>query len=176
MFALFYASIIHIYCGNYAAANAHLDEIVALADEKGALFWKALGTLWRGWLFALAVKASDAVQMIASGITALRSTRSTVMMPLYLACLAKAHAEIEQFNDAWRCIGEAMTMIQAANERWWEADINRTAGEIALLSSQPAKAQTYFEKALAVARQQQAKSWELRATMSMARLWRDQGK
>ena len=67
-------------------------------------------------------------------------------------------------------------MIQAANERWWEADINRTAGEIALLSSQPAKAQTYFEKALAVARQQQAKSWELRAAMSMARLWRDQGK
>jgi len=117
MFALFYASIIHIHCGNYAVANPQLDEIVALADEKGALFWRALGTLWRGWLFALNGKASDAVQMIASGITALRSTGSTVMMPLYLACLAKAHAELGQFNDAWRCIGEAMTTIEAANER-----------------------------------------------------------
>jgi predicted ATPase len=116
--------------------------------------------------------------MIASGITALRSTGSTVMMPLYLACLAKAHAELDQFNDAWRCIGESMTMIEAADERWWEADINRTAGEIALLSSQPdvAKAQKHFEKALAVARAQQAKSWELRASMSLARLCRDEGK
>jgi predicted ATPase len=178
MFALFYASIIHIHCGNYAAANPQLDEIVALADEKGALFWRALGTLWRGWLFALNGKASDAVQMIASGITALRSTGSTVMMPLYLACLAKAHAELGQFNDAWRCIGESMTMIEAANERWWEADINRTAGEIALKSPAPhtAKAEGYFERALTVARQQQAKSWELRAATSLARLWRDQGK
>ena len=178
MFALAYASIIHIYSGNYATANAQLDEVVALADEKGALFWKALGTLWRGWLFALTGRASDAAQMIASGIAALRSTGSTVLMPLYLACLAKAHAELGQFNDAWRCIGEAMTTIEAANERWWEADINRTAGEIALLSSQPdaAKAQKHFEKALAVARAQQAKSWELRAAMSLARLWRDQGK
>jgi predicted ATPase len=116
--------------------------------------------------------------MIASGIAALRSTGSTVLMPLYLACLAKARAELGQFNDAWRCIGEAMTTIEAANERWWEADINRTAGEIALLSSQPdaAKAQKHFERALAVARAQQAKSWELRAAMSLARHWRDQRK
>jgi predicted ATPase len=171
-------SIIHIYSGNYAAANAQLDEVVALADEKGALFWKTLGTLWRGWLFALTGRASDAAQMIASGIAALRSTGSTVLMPLYLACFAKAHAELGQFNDAWRCIGEAMTTIEATNERWWEADINRRAGEIALLSSQPdaAKAQKHFEKALAVSRAQQAKSWELRAAMSLARLWRDQGK
>ena len=117
MFALVYSSIIHIYSGNYAAANAQLDEVVALADEKGALFWKTLGTLWRGWLFALTGRASDAAQMIASGIAALRSTGSTVLMPLYLACLAKARAELGQFNDAWRCIGEAMTTIEAANER-----------------------------------------------------------
>jgi predicted ATPase len=63
-------------------------------------------------------------------------------------------------------------------ERWWEADIYRMAGEIALMSSEPdaARAEAHFERALAVARQQRAKSWELRAAMSMARLWRDQGK
>jgi predicted ATPase len=71
-----------------------------------------------------------------------------------------------------------MTTVETTNERLWEADIRRIAGEIALKSPQPdaAKAEAYFESALAVARAQQAKSWELRAAMSMARLWRDQGR
>ena len=71
-----------------------------------------------------------------------------------------------------------MTAIETTKERWCEAEVHRIAGEIALKSPEPdaAKAEAYFERALAVARQQQAKSWELRAAMSMARLWRDQGK
>ena len=71
-----------------------------------------------------------------------------------------------------------MTAVETTRETWCEAEITRIAGEIALKSSQPdtAKAQGYFERAVAVARQQRAKSWELRAAMSMARLWRDQGK
>ena len=99
-------------------------------------------------------------------------------MPLHLSYLGIAYAELHQFNDAWRCIGEAMTAMETTKETWFEADIHRIAGEIALKSPLPdaAKAQAYFERALAVARKQQAKSWELRAAMSMARLWRDQGK
>ena len=95
-----------------------------------------------------------------------------------LSYLARAHAELGQFDDAWRCIGEAMTAMETTKERWFEAEVHRIAGEIALMSPEPdaAKAEAYFERALAVARQQQAKSWELRAAMSMARLWRDQGK
>ena len=98
--------------------------------------------------------------------------------PFYLSYLARAHAELGQFDDAWRYVGEAMTAVETTKERWFEAEIQRIAGEIALKSPVPdaAKAETYFERALAVARQQQAKSWELRAAMSMARLWRDQGK
>ena len=71
-----------------------------------------------------------------------------------------------------------MTAIETTKETWFEAEVNRIAGEIALMSPEPdaAKAEAYFERALAVARQQQAKSWELRAAMSLARLWRDQGK
>jgi predicted ATPase len=77
-----------------------------------------------------------------------------------------------------RCIGEAITTAETTKERWFEVEIHRTAGEIALKSPKPdvGKAEAYFERALAVARQQQAKSWELRAAMSLARLWRDQGK
>ena len=168
----------HILCGNYAAANAQVDELVALADEKGALFWKAIGMMIQGCVLALTGKASDAVQMITSGITALRSTGATLWMPLYLSYLARAYAELGQFDDAWRCIGEAMTAVETTKEKWCEAEVHRTAGEIALMSPEPdaAKAEAYFERALAVAREQQAKSWELRAAMSMARLWRDQGK
>ena len=75
-------------------------------------------------------------------------------------------------------LAKRSSTIETTKERWYEADIYRIAGEIALLSPEPdaAKAEAYFERALAVARQQQAKSWELRAAMSLARLWRDQGK
>ena len=99
-------------------------------------------------------------------------------MPTYLSYLARAYAELGQFDDASRCIGEAIVAVETTNENWYEADIHRIAGEIALKSPEPdaAKAEAYFERALAVARQQQAKSWELRAAMSMARLWRDEGK
>jgi class 3 adenylate cyclase/predicted ATPase len=167
-----------IHCGNYATANAQLDEVVALADEKGALFWKAIGTMVQGCVLAMTGKASDAIHVITSGATALRSTGSTMWLPLCLSYLATAHAELGQFNDAWRCMGEATTAMETTKERWFEAEVNRMAGEIALMSSEPdaVKAEAYFERALAVARVQQAKSWELRAAMSMARLWRDQGK
>ncbi len=171
-------SFTHIHCGNYAAVKAQADELVALADEKDASQWKAAGTLLRGWLLALTGKASDAVRLIASGITAWRSTGATLRLPTHLAHLARAHAELGQFDDAWRCLGEAMTTMETTKERQWEANIHRIAGEMALQSPQPdaAKAEAYFERALTVARGQQAKSWELRAAMSLARLWRDQGK
>jgi predicted ATPase len=92
--------------------------------------------------------------------------------------LARAYAELDHFDDAWRCISDTITLIETTKQRFWEADTHRIAGEIALKSPNRdvSKAENYFEHALTVARQQQAKSWELRAAMSLARLWRDQGK
>ena len=176
MFALLNGSFTHILRGDYAAANTEVDELAALADEKGALLWQAFGTSIRGCLLALTGEAS--VHAITSGIAALRSTGATLWMPLWVSHLARAYAELGQFDDAWRSIGEAMTAIETTKERWFEAEVRRIAGEVALLSPEPdaAKAEAYFERALTAARQQQAKSWELRAAMSMARLWRDQGK
>jgi predicted ATPase len=178
MYALNRTTFTHIFCGNYGTANAQLDEVVALADEKGALYWKALGIALQGCVLALSGNASDAVHVIASGITALRSTGATIFVPLYLSHLTRAYAELGQVDDAWCCIGEAITTIETTKERWMEAEVHRTAGEIALLSANrdAAKAEARFEGALDVARQQLAKSWELRAAMSLARLWRDQGK
>jgi predicted ATPase len=178
MYALFHVAIPYTLCGNHAAVAAQARELAVLAEEKGSPFWKALGLMNQGSTLALAGRASEAIEMLISGITAYRTMGGTNILLLFLPRLARAHAELGQFEEAWRCIGEAMNLAETTKEKWCEAEVHRVAGEIALKSPEPdaAKAEAYFERALAIARQQQAKSWELRAAMSMARLWRDQRK
>ena len=178
MVALVIALLPHICCGIYAMGNLLADELVALTEAKGALLWNAVGRIMRGDVLTLIGKSSDAVEMISTGIDAEKATGATLWIPWFASSLASAYAEIGKFDDAWRFIGEAMTAAEITKEKWYEAEVNRIAGEIARKSTKPdaAKSEAYFERALTVARQQQAKSWELRAAMSMARLWRDQGK
>src|SRR5262249_4084156 len=147
MYAQLHTSFTNILCAKYAAANAQSNEVVRLADEKGAAIWKALGTMEKGCVLALSGTASKAIQMITSGITTYRSTGSRVYLPFFLSHLSRAHAELGQFDDAWRCVGEAMTAVETTKERWYEAEINRTNGEIALKSPErdAAKAHAYFE-------------------------------
>jgi predicted ATPase len=99
-------------------------------------------------------------------------------MPLMLSYLTIAHLSLNNLNEASRCIREAEVAVKLTKETLWEAEVNRIAGEVALKSPEPdiVKVQEHFMRALSVARQQQAKSFELRAAMSLARLWRDQGK
>jgi predicted ATPase len=177
MYALSNTAMTHIFCGSFATATALTNELVALADEKGASFWKAYGMMHQGCV-AMSGKAPNADQMFTSGFNALRATGTTLYMPWYLSLLAVAYAERGRNNDAWRCLGEATATMETGGERWFEAEIHRTAGEIKLMEPEPdaAKAEAYFERALAVARKQRAKSWELRAAMSMARLRCGQGK
>jgi predicted ATPase len=162
-----------IHIPSLEVLNRTVDRIKTLPALLVVTFRPEFNAPWAGQSHA-----SDAVQMITAGIAASRSTGSAVWMPLFMSFLARAYAELAKFDDAWRCIGEAMTAVETTKERWHEAEVYRIAGEIALMSSEPdaAKAEAFFERALAVAHQQQAKSWELRAAMSMARLWRDQGK
>jgi class 3 adenylate cyclase/predicted ATPase len=168
----------HVYCGHFAAANALIDEFNILKDQIGSLFWGGWGTVQRGCVLALTGKVTEAVQNITSGIAEMRSTGTTLWMPLFLSSLALANAEAAQLDQAWANIHEAMTTLETTKENWYEAEINRVAGAIVLLGTEPdaGKAEAYFASALEVARKQKAKSWELRAAMSMARLWRDQGK
>jgi predicted ATPase len=178
MYALGITSLTHTLCGNYTAANTQLEEVAALANEKSSSFWQAVPIGLRGCLFAQRTDASNAVHMITSGIAALRSTGADLWMTWLLSNLTRAYAQLGQFDDAWRSNSETMIAMETSKERLFEVEVHRTAAEIALLSPEhdAVKAETYFERALAVARQQQAKSWELRAAMSLARLWRDQGK
>jgi predicted ATPase len=178
MFSLGQTIFTQICCRNYARANAQVDECIALAEEKGIAIWQMHAMANRGCVLALVGKSAEAIQTISSGIDGWRSFGATVWSPSWLSRLALAYAELGKVDDAWRYIGEALTVVETTKERWSQAEVNRIAGEIALMSpdSDATKAEAYFERALAVALEQQAKSWELRAAMSMARLWRHQGK
>jgi predicted ATPase len=158
--ALFFASINRLLCGHYEVATSLLEELRALADDKNAGFWKLACAVVQGCVLAAAGKPSDAVNTITAAMAAAPSMGAKLFTPLF------------------GCIDEALAAIEATKEKWCEAEVHRIAGEIALMSPErdAAKAEAYFERALVIARQQQAKSWELRAAMSMARLWRDQSK
>ncbi len=178
MYALGHAPLSLLLSGNYVAAARAVEEVVALADEKNSPLWKAAAMLFLGCTFAFSGKASDAVEVITAGTASWRETGSTLWTPFHRLILAWAHAQLGQMDDAWSAVGEATTAVETTKERWCEAEVYRIAGETALMCPEPdaAKAQAYFDRALALARVQQAKSWELRAAMSIARLLRDQGK
>ena len=178
MAALAITSLSHIHCGNYGLAKEQLDELCALADEKGAVFWKVGAMLLLGCVSALNGKAADAVDTVEVGIQAWRSTGASLWMPMYLAHLIGAYADLGRFDEAWRCFGEATSLMQQTKERWCEAEIYRIAGRVAIHSpgSDVDKPETFFRHALDVAQAQQTKSYELRAATSFAGFWRDQGR
>jgi predicted ATPase len=166
------------FIGAYDVAKAQAEEIIALADEKDAPFFKAMGSICLGITFGLTGAPAEAVRLIASSIPPYRATGAKIAIPHILSQLAKAHGHLGQFGDAWRFIDESMTAAEESWERWSNAETHRIAGEIALMSPEhdAAKAEIYLARALEIARAQQARSWELRAATSLARLWRDQGR
>jgi predicted ATPase len=149
-----------------------------LKDQIGSGFWGGWGLALSGCLSTLTGRAAEAVQNITSGVIAMRSTGNTMWAPLFLTHLAHANAELGQFKTAWSNIHEAMTAVGVTKETWYEAEINRVAGEITLLGTEAdaVKAEAYFAGALRIAGEKKAKSLELRAATSMARLLCLQGK
>jgi predicted ATPase/class 3 adenylate cyclase len=178
MFALSHTSLAHALRRDQAASGVLAEQLVALAEDKGSLYWKSYGMMLQGWGLAETGQASDAIPLATTATAAMRSTGATAYAPWYLSYMAKAHAQLGQLDDARRSIAEAMTAAKVTGEKWCEADIHRTAGEIALMApdQDTAKAEAYFIRALSIARTQQARSFELRAATRLARLWHDQGK
>jgi predicted ATPase len=179
MFSLTSSGITNIFCGEYTAATALIDELVALAEDKGAALWKAWGIIHRGRIFAAIGQPTEAIPIITEGLSASRSTGAIKYLgPLFLSDLAWAYASLGRNDDAFASIAEAIAVLETTRQRCFEADVNIVAAEIVLRSPKAdvAKAQNYLDRALDVARRQKAKSLELRAAMSIARLWRDQDK
>jgi predicted ATPase/class 3 adenylate cyclase len=178
MYALLHASITHIYCGNFTTTRAEADELMTLADRVGSTLWKAAGVMFQGWMLSLTGKAANVVEVISSAIRALELGGATLWGPSHLSYLALAYAQAQQFDHARRCIHDALTTTERTKETWCATEVHRLAGEIERMSPRPDAeiAEGHFARALAISRQQEARSWELRAAMSMARLWRDQDK
>src|SRR5262249_39128836 len=132
MYAIFPTGATYLNCGNYAAAATLAQELIALADEKGARLWKAAGLTLQTWVSTISDKATDALQ--ANALIALRQTGATAFVPTTLSFLARAYAAMNHFDDAWRCIGDAIAAVETTKEKWWEAEVHRVAGEIALKS------------------------------------------
>jgi predicted ATPase len=134
MFVLYVTDILHILCGNYSVATAQAQDLFLVADEKGALLWKASGMMFEGCVLASTGKSSEAIERLTAGSIGYQSTGATTFLTWFLSYLTRAYAELGRFNDAWRRIGEMMTAVQTTKESWWEADLHRIAGEVALKS------------------------------------------
>jgi predicted ATPase len=177
MFALFHVAIPEILFGKFAAAEAHAQELITIAEEKGAMLWRAFGVLFHGWTLSLASGDPEAAEIISTGFGDWEVTGARLFRPIFLSALARAQTALGQFDRASNCMSQALGLVGATNERWAEAEIHRTAGELMLASGDPPKkAEAHFRRSLTVARKQKAKSWELKTATSLARLWRDQGR
>jgi predicted ATPase len=177
--ALIYKNLLEVFfTGDYISAIASINEVVSLADKSGAFMWKAAATYCLGYLKALTGEPLEGLPLIETNIAIWQSAGAKMFGPLFSSYTARAYLDAGKFDAARQSIQGAMAAIQSTGESWVEAEANRVAGEIAAMSpAQDAlQAEGHFQTALQIARQQQAKSWEVRAAMSMARLWRDQGK
>jgi len=177
-FAHSIASRVYYLRGDHKSLAEHSAIVARLADEQGLGLWQALGSIYVGWSRGEDGATDEAIDLMRAGLTKYRAAGAGLGMPLYFLSLAKTEARAGNRSDAQRLVGEAQAVIDRGEEGWLSAEVQRLAGETALLSPEPdlVKVQTHFERAIAVAREQQAKLWELRAAMSMARLWRDHGK
>jgi predicted ATPase len=160
------------------AVYEHAEAAVALSTEQGFTHWVALGTSLRGWALAMQGQGEEGIVQVRQGIAAWQAARAVIAVPFLYTLLAEVCARLDHPEDGLQALAEAHALVEQHEERWWEAEVCRLRG--VLLLRQPGtpqeEAETCFCQALDVARRQQAKSLELRAAMSLSRLWQCQGK
>jgi predicted ATPase len=137
-----------------------------------------MGTSLRGWALAMQGQGEAGLAQVRQGIAARRATGAAAYVPYLCTLLAEVSAHLGHTDDGLQALAEAHTLVEQQEERWWEAEIHRLRGVVLLGQPEtpPAEAETWLRRALDVARRQEAKSLELRAAMSLSRLWQQQGK
>jgi predicted ATPase len=145
MYALVHCSWPCAWTGNFVAADGMAREVVALAEQTGGSFWKGSGVALLGCVLTLRGSAAEAIDAITSGLADRRATGTTQWQPLIFSYLAKAHADLGQFDEAWHWIGEALARVESTKEKWAEAEIHRVAGEIALRSPDGLRATSFAD-------------------------------
>jgi len=178
--ALAYAVMLHQFRREQYTVYEHADTALALCTEQGFAYYLAWVTIIQGWSLAVQGQREAGIEQMRQGLAALQSTDAKRALPYYLALLAEGYGAVGQTDEGLRVLAEAFAAVATTAERRWEAELYRLQGELLLKGAgRKRKAETpeaCFRQALEVARQQQAKSLELRAAMSLSRLWQQQGK
>ncbi|HUH86322.1 MAG TPA: adenylate/guanylate cyclase domain-containing protein [Stellaceae bacterium] len=152
------------------------EELMAIAKEQGFPTWSGLGHVMRGWSLAVTGEATEGIPLILRGLAICRSAGHNLGRPCILTMLAEAYAIAGQPEEGVGRLAEAAQLVATTQEGWGEAEVHRLRGTLLLSMQQGAAAEASYREALAVARRQDAKFWELRAALDMARLWCDQGR
>ena len=182
--ALCFAAWVHLYCREGQAAQERAETAMALSTEQGVPFFLAFGTIFRGWALVEQDQVQAGSAQMRQGIAAYRATGAELAWPLWTAVVANGYGQKGQAEEGQALLAEAMEGMQQTGQHAYEAELYRLKGELLLNDERGMmnderkthEAEVCFHKAIDVARQQAAKSWELSAAMSLARLWQRQGK
>jgi predicted ATPase len=161
-----------------SAVYEQAEAAVTLATSQGFPFWVAYGTSLRGWALAIQGQGEEGVAQVRQGIAGCRATGAALHVPYLCTVLADVYDHLGHIADGLQALAEAHTLVEQHEDRWWAAEVYRLQGVLLLrqTGTPPVEAEAWLQRALDVARRQEAKSLELRAAMSLARLWQHQGK
>jgi tetratricopeptide (TPR) repeat protein len=161
---------------NNAALRKRADELVAVAAEQGFSQWRAEGMIHRGWINVRNGDVAEGLSLLRNGSTAFRATGAVMYMPYHMALLARGYEIAGQNEEASALLNDALQIVERTGERWLQAELYRHKGQLLLRQGHAEAAEELYCKALSIAREQEAKLWELRAAASLAWLRRDQGR
>jgi len=175
---LAFAAWLHQYRREGQESRERAEAMIALVHEQGPLLYSAWGTILRGWALAAQSQEKEGIAQMREGLAAYRATGATENGQTWFnAGLAEAYGKVGQIEEGVNLLTEALAGAHKTGERVNEAELHRLKGELTLAQSSVQKeAEEYFHKAIEIAQRQQAKSLELRAVMSLCRLWQQQGK
>ena len=164
------------FVGDNAALNERADQLVAVSTEGSFPYWAAQGAIYRGWVKVKNGDAAEGISLLRSGSAACRAVGAEVWMPHFLDLLAQACEIAGQIDEALSLFNDTLQTVERTGERWFAAESSRHKGELLLRQGHSEAAEELYRKALSIARGQEAKLWELRAAVSLARLRRNQGR
>ena len=162
--------------GDRVALEARADEMAAVAAEQGFSSWRAIGTIYRGWGMVENGDVMEGISLLQSGSLASRATGAEVWIPYHTAILARAYEIAGQIDEAVTQLDDALPTVERTGVCWLAAELHRHKGQMLLRQGHSEVAEELFRRALRIAVEQEAKLWELRAAVSLARLRRDQGR
>jgi predicted ATPase len=152
------------------------DELVTIAAEHGFPFYRACGTIFRGWIKVKNGDVTGGISLLHGGLTAYRSTGAELLLPHQMALLAEACEIAGQVEEGLALLDDALQIVERTGERWFAAELHRHKGGLLRRRGHFEAAEELYRQALSIAREQEAKLWELRAAVSLARLRCDHGR